>query len=80
MSTRNIKTVYYFLHEAVKVTHSVWANNAVPNAIGHMQVNQYEATHCEVYDVANGELHAVIKRNVLGDITILFKRTVKEGM
>lgn len=82
MSTRKrtIKTVFYRVREVVKATHSSWANNAVPNAVGHMQVNQYDATHCEVYDTSSGELHAVIKRSITGDIHILFKREVKVGM
>jgi hypothetical protein len=42
-----------------------------------LQINEYEATHAEVFDSANGELHAVVKRHLNGDIEILFKREVK---
>lgn len=78
---RPIQTVFYQKHDAVKVTRSKWANTAVPNAIKHMQVNQYDATHCEVYDASSGELHAVIKSYIgTNRIEILFKREVKEGM
>jgi len=75
-----IKTVFYFEKKAVRANHARWANNAVPNAVKHMQLNEYAATHCEVYDTVSGDLHAVIKRSVNGDIHILFKREVKEGM
>lgn len=76
-----IRTVFYHKDAAVKTNHAMWANNAVPNAIRHMQINQYDATHCEVYDQTSGELHAVIKAHIGSNrIEILFKRTVEEGM
>lgn len=78
--SRNIKTVYYFGRDVVKVNSACFANNAVPRCIGHMQMNEYSASHAEVYDAGSGELHAVIRRQVSGNITIVFKREVKEGM
>lgn len=76
-----ICTVFYRKNEAVKTNHAMRANNAVPNAIRHMQINQYDATHCEVYDSVSGELHAVIKAHIgSNSISILFKRDVVEGM
>lgn len=77
---RPIRTVFYQGKKEVRVNRSTWANNAVPNAVRHMQTNEYAATHCEVFDSTNGELHAVIRRSMSGDIEILFKREVKEGM
>lgn len=77
---RPIRTVFYRGKQEVRVNYSTWANNAVPNAVRHMQTNEYDATHCEVFDSVNGELHSVIKRRITGDIEILFKREVKEGM
>jgi hypothetical protein len=78
-----IKTVYYSgvskLSNVVKTTASVYAFNAVPNAVRHLQTNEYGATLCEVYDENNGTLHAVMKRNVKGEIHILFKREVMAG-
>lgn len=80
-SNRPIRTVFYQHKDVVRVNHAKWANNAVPNAVGHMQLNQYDATHCEVFDSASGELHAVIRRKIGGEvIEILFKREVQEGM
>ena len=83
MNSRNIKTVYYAgstaMSNVVKTTSSAYSFNAVPNAIRHLQTNEYEATLCEVYDENNGALHAVIKRSVKGEIHILFKREVKKG-
>lgn len=77
----NIRTVFYRGDQAVKTNHARLANNAVPNAIRHMQINQYDATHCEVYDQYTGELHAVIRAHIASNkIEILFKREVKEGM
>lgn len=76
-----IRTVFYRGKTVVKVNHAMRANNAVPNAIRHMQINQYDATHCEVYDTVSGDLHAVIKAHIASKrIVILFKRDVTEGM
>lgn len=80
MSSRPIRSVFYQRNEAVRTNHSKWANTAVPNAVGHLQLRRYDATHCEVFDSSTGELHAVLKVNMKGDIAVLFKREVKEGM
>lgn len=78
---RPIQTVFYQRHNVVRVTRSKWANTAVPNAVKHMQTNEYDATHCEVYDASTGVLHAVIKYHIgTNRIEILFKREVREGM
>ena len=83
-NSRHIKTVYYSgvskLSNVVKTTRAMYAFNAVPTCITHMQWNQYEATLAEVYDESNGVLHAVIKRKVSGNIEILFQRTVTRDM
>jgi len=80
MSIRGIITVYYFDKEPVRVNHSVYANNAVPRCVYHMQLNWYEANVAEVFDGVSGVLHAVVRRSVDGSIRIVFKREVKEGM
>ena len=82
MSTneRNIKTMFYRGKKVVRTNSSVYAFNAVPNAVKHMQVNEYHASHVEVFDATVGTLHAVITRSVKGTITIVFKRAVKEGV
>lgn len=73
---RPIVTSYYRGKALVKATMSSHPNNAVVNAIGHMQINEYQATTCEVYDGDSGELHAVIRRKMNADIEILFRREV----
>lgn len=83
MRAFNIKTVYYRGKSAVKTTRSKWANSASKNAFGHMQTNQYDATHCEVFDESTGELHAVITAKLKGGkhmIETIFEREVREGM
>lgn len=80
MSEMLIRSVFYHGKKIVKTNRSVWANNAVPNAVKHMQINRYDATHCEVFDVGNGELHAVLALSVTGALTIVFKREIREGM
>ena len=75
-----IQTVYYRGKEPVRTNHAGSAFNAVPNCVSHMQVNNYEATVAEVFDLRDGTLHAVITRNVEGVIRIVFKREVQEGV
>lgn len=75
-----IKTVYYRGKETVRTTRAGSAFRAVPHCIEHMQVNHYEASVAEVYDLRDGTLHAVVKRNVQGNLTIVFQREVKEGV
>jgi len=77
-----IKTVYYAdsrAREIVRINHAGTAYRAVPLVIEHMQTNDYAAMLAECFDMATGELHAVIKRSVDGTITIVFKREVQKG-
>ncbi len=82
---RPIQTIFYQGSEraqaVVQVNRARWANNAVAQAVKHMQINEYDATVCEVFDIRTGTLHAVIRRYVgQNKIEILYKRKVKEGM
>jgi hypothetical protein len=79
--TRNIQTTYYLGKKLVKNNTATYANNAVLHCVEHMQLNHYEASTAEVFDSSNGELHAVIRRNIkTNGIAIVFKREVEEGM
>ena len=73
-AVRTIISQYTNGHALCKMTRSRHANNAVVNAVMHMQLDHYKALVCEVWDEGTGELHAVIKRNVKGTITVLFHR------
>jgi hypothetical protein len=75
---RNIKTHFYQnrkYHDPVQINSSTDANRAVAQCILHLQIARYDADSAEVYDDETGELHAQIKRNMHGDITILYKRS-----
>ena len=79
---RTITTVYYTdatARKIIRTNHSVWTNSAVCRAVGHMQVDKYGARVAEVYDSANGVLHAVLTRSI-NKMEIVYKRSVKEGM
>lgn len=76
---RPIVSQYLHGHKEVKVTRAKYATKAVPNAVMHMQLDDYQAFTCQVWDEATGELHAVIKRGVKGNINILFSRTPIRG-
>lgn len=43
----------------VKTNHSASPNNAVCNALRHMQINQYDAKLVEVFNLDTGKLYAV---------------------
>lgn len=78
-----IHTVYYFRNRAVKRNNAKYGYTAVMQCIKHMQLNSYEATHAEVYDSVDGELHAVIKAVLVDgkhEIRILFKRDYLEDI
>lgn len=79
-TSRPIQTVFYRGKKVIQINRSKWANSAVLRCINHMQLNHYEATHAEIYDNNSGVLHAVITCNVVGKITIVFRREVHEGM
>ena len=78
LSKRNIRTDYSFRGKLLKTTRSLYANNAVPNCVNHMQFNHYEASVAEVYDENTGDVHAVITRNIHGKMVIVLKREIRE--
>jgi hypothetical protein len=79
-SSRNIKSVYYnHQMQAIHINSSKHSNSAVERAVGHMQIDQYKAAICEVFDAMTGELHAVLTNKIRG-MEIVFKRDVKDGM
>lgn len=75
---RQITTTFYRGKNLVKTNHAAYPNRAVLRCVDNLQINHYEATHAEVYDCSNGQLHAVIKRSINGNLEVLFKREVKE--
>lgn len=77
---RNIQSSFYRGRHLVKTNRAAHANSAVLRAVDHLQLNHYEATTCEVFDIASGVLHAVLKRRLSGDLEILYKREVQENM
>lgn len=82
---RPIQTIFYQgsgkAEVVVRVNRARWANNAVAQAVKHMQINEYDATVCEVFDTRTGTLLAVIRRYVSQNkIEILYKRKDKEDM
>lgn len=80
--TLPIKTVYYADRRAkaiVRINHALTAFKAVPLVIMHMQTNDYEAVLAEVFDLSNGDLHAIISRTMDGKLMTVFKREVVRG-
>lgn len=74
---RTITTEYFSPTDhktPVKVNLSASPQSAVMLAVGHMQMNDYGAELCNVFDNQTAELHAVIKHYPDGHIRILFKR------
>lgn len=76
----DIKTCFYSgvtsNSDVVKINRCMDPASAVPNAIRHLQTNQYAARLCEVYSTETGVLYAVVKRHINGDINILYRNPV----
>jgi hypothetical protein len=70
---RPVRTVYYHLREAVKITASGKPLNAAANCLRYLRKNTYEATHAEVYSTTTGKLYAVMKRDMHGNVHTLFE-------
>ena len=77
--SRPIVSQYLYGHKEKKVTRAKYASKAVPTAVMHMQMNDYDALVCQVWNEATGELHAVVKRSVKGNISILFNAVPVRG-
>lgn len=76
---RLIQTTYMVTrNKVVQNNRSQYPNSAVLHCVHHMQHNHYRARIAEVYDLSTGELHAVITRGITGNITIVYRREVKE--
>ncbi len=72
-----IRTVYYLRREVVHVNAAKHANSAVERAVGHMQIDDYGASACEVFDHESGKLHAVLTNarvNGKLEMRIVYKR------
>lgn len=70
---RDVATYYYQGRDVVKVTRSKRHSAAVANTVKRLQYRDYDATHCEVFNLKTGELYAVIKIDVNDKLTVLFK-------
>lgn len=68
-----VRTVFYRGKDVVKKIASGNPLNAVSNCTRHMRKNTYEATHAEVYSTDNGKLHSVLKRDMRGNLHILYE-------
>lgn len=80
---RPVRSVFYSDlrgNTVEKVNRGKYSETAVPRAVAHMQINNYGALLCEVYDDTSGVLHAVIRRFLdKNSISIIYEREVKEG-
>lgn len=71
---RTIKTAFWMQGEVVHTNSSTNPNRAVAQCVRHMQINHYGATAAEVYNDETGELHAVVKRKINGNINIVYEQ------
>lgn len=76
---RPVQAIFYRGSEIVRTNNSSYPNNAVVNAIRHMQVNQYNADVCEVFNSETGKLYAVVKWTMVGThLAILYRAGIEE--
>ncbi|MEG1121229.1 MAG: hypothetical protein RSE62_03400 [Citrobacter sp.] len=72
---RTIETEYFGMKgESLKKCYALHSRRAVLHAVNAMQMNLYAASVAVITDTEYGELHAIIKHTVVGDIIIAFKR------
>jgi hypothetical protein len=76
---RSIATVYHCNNRIVKVNRSSRAFYVIPTCIRHMQIDEYGANLAEIYNTLTGKLYAIIRKNVKGEIKILFKCKIQRG-
>lgn len=74
-----IKSVYYQGREVVKKNSSSNPLRCASRCLEHLRLNSYEATHAEVFDETTGTLHAVLKRDVKGNIHVLYERPLTKS-
>lgn len=68
-----ILTTYFFGRRAVRRTRSSKPINATGAAVKAMRRNKYEATSCEITDLRNGSVYAVLKLDVRGNLKFVFE-------
>jgi hypothetical protein len=68
-----IKSIYYLGKEIRKRNSASNPLRCVSRCVEHMRLNDYEATHAEVFNELTGKLHAVVKRDVHGNTHILYE-------
>lgn len=73
-----IKSVYYFGKNIVRKNSSSNPLRSVGRCVQHLRLNSYEATHAEIFDELRGVLHAVIKRDVNGNIHVLYEHGLQK--
>ena len=79
MKKRPICALFYRHSLVVQNNRSSCSNNAVVNAIRHMQTNRYDANVCEVFNTQTGKLYAVIKWTKVGkQLDIMYRDTIEE--
>jgi hypothetical protein len=78
-SVRPIKSVYYQGKVAVRKNSSSNPLRCAARCVQHLRLNTYAATHVEVFDELKGTLHAVVKRDVNGNIHVLYERPLQKS-
>lgn len=80
MTQRKIESVYYCGAHMVKRTKATYPNNAVANAVMHMTVNDYRATHVEIFNGETGYLYAVLRNRLVKgklQMSVMFKSEIE---
>ena len=75
---RPVQAIFYNQNKAIRTNNSLYPNNAVCNALRHMQINQYDASHVEVFNTETGKLYAVIKWTRVGtQLSIIYRADIE---
>lgn len=71
---RNIATKFYFRRSIQRINRSIHGEEAVLHCVRHMRSNRYQSSIAEVVDESDGELLAVVTRNIKGEIKIVYRK------
>lgn len=76
---RPIKTMYFMGRDGVQTNSASNPLRAVSRCVEHLRLNSYAATVAEVFNADTGTLHAVVRRDVMGNIRIVYQLELQKS-
>ena len=71
--------MYYRGRDCMQTNSASNPLRAVSRCVEHLRLNSYAATVAEVFNANTGTLHAVVKRDVTGNIRIIYQLELQKS-